>query len=125
MTCSKINRILYSLYILAALSGCRCEDELPVPAKLSKVKRNWTEYWPTNVNKKWVFKVTKVVGMTVLNLEDDTLEFYKDTNILNQNTLFFKEYRFRKFPEEQKWIIGNYPFDSSILRLSLHDINYI
>lgn len=125
MICFNINRILLSLYISAALCGCRCKDEGITPPVSKKVVRHWEEYWPSSSNKKWVFQVSKLEGLSIIPLEDDTLEFYQDTNILNQNALYFKEYKFRKFPDKQKWIVGNYLLDSSVLRLSLYDIYYI
>lgn len=115
------NYILYCLYISAAFCGCRCKDELPIPERPPSTYRNWHEYWPDNKNTKWVYSVSKLIGSALVDVYDDTFEYVKDSI---QVAVIFREYRFKHFPGRQAWIIGNYPFDSAVLRISISGMGF-
>ena len=97
-----LNKLLHCLYITAALSGCRCEDEQPIPIDAKKPTLNCYEYWPQEPNKKWVFKVSKLINSNLTYVYDDTLQFLKDTNLFLSGVFLFKEYGFHKMPPETR-----------------------
>jgi hypothetical protein len=115
---------IYSLYIMAALSGCRCEDEQPIPKKPTNVEFNCYDYWPLGQNKKWVYKVSKLINSNLSYVYDDTLQFLKDTNLSLTGVFLFKEYGFLKMPKEYNFVIGNYPSNKNSLFINLWKINY-
>lgn len=110
------------------MSGCRCEDNEPVPASQSNdgpLDPNAMEHWSTDTTKKWVFAVRAYVNGNDFYLYDDTLEFKKDTNIYPlPHVKYFKLYAFRKDPKQHKFVIGNYTNYTEKLNISLSGLNF-
>jgi hypothetical protein len=81
-------------------------------------------YWPKNQNKKWVFKVSKLIGGNYSYMYDDTLAYFKDTNIASSGYLYFSQFRFNKMPNDYQFIIGSYS-PESLLSYYIYGVSYI
>jgi len=106
---------------MAALNGCRCKDELPIPARQPTVHRNWHEYWPDAKSTKWIYTVRKLIDTALVEVYDGTLEFVKDSI---EGNVAYEQYSFKKLQSRHAWVIGNYLLDSAVLRISISGMGF-